>query len=114
MDQPAHAGKQRLTVAPRSIGVTETSRAFFRDGIASLRRHLLHALWAGCTAIRYGTPFGLTHADAAILKRPGMGQSADHIAWHETSAKRQSLNSEPGCIKVVDTFRTVPLIRPPC
>src|ERR1017187_7960 len=27
---------------------------------------------------------------------------------HETYAKRQSLNSEPGCIKVVDTFRHAP------
>ena len=36
----------------------------------------------------------------------GRHRVTGYLARHETDAKRQSLNSEPGCIKVVDTFRS--------
>ena len=79
MDQPARAGKDRLTGDPRDdprlAKVIEPSRAFLRPGfvtgIDSVRRHLLHASWAGPTAFRYVTPRGPTHDDGPILEQTG-------------------------------------------
>ena len=75
MDQSAHAEKDSLTDDPGLPEVIEPSRAFLRPGFAtgidSVRRHLLHASWAGPTALRYVTPRGLTHDHGSILKQMG-------------------------------------------
>ena len=74
MDQSAHAEKDSLTGDPGPLEVIEPSHAFLRPGfvtgINSVRRHLLHASWAGPTAFRYVTPRGPTHDDGPILKQP--------------------------------------------
>jgi hypothetical protein len=59
------------------------------------------------TAYRYVTLYGPTHDDAAILERPGPTTRPACLRAETllSNASYQSLNSEPGCIKVVDTFR---------
>src|SRR4051794_34780443 len=55
------------------------------------------------TAFRYVTPPGPTHDDEPIIQ-------ASHPVDTRTEPTPYclSLNSEPGCIKVVDTFRLAP------
>jgi hypothetical protein len=54
--------------------IIEQSPAFLRSGtvtgIDSVRRHLLHASWAGPTAFRYVTPRGPTQDHSPILEQP--------------------------------------------
>src|SRR5271165_5997515 len=94
MDQPAHAEKQRLKMAFGSFEVIEPSLAFLRPGIAtgidSLRRPLLSVSRAASTVFRYVTLRGFTHDDGAILKRPGPGRRADHLA--QTKAAQSTPN----------------------
>ena len=118
MDQPANAEKQRLRIAHGSFEVIEPSRAFLRPGIAtgidSLRRPLLSVSWAASTVFRYVTPRGPTHDGGSILKQPEPGRTANLLAQARAfsiDAELSSLNSEPGCIKVVDTFRNAPQCR---
>jgi hypothetical protein len=80
---------------PGFYEVIETSRAFLRSGtvtgIDSVRRHLLYALWAGPTAIRYVTPPGHTHDNGSILAQPGSTEVGDLVhlkAVHSASNER--------------------------
>jgi hypothetical protein len=89
MDQPAHAEKQRLNMGHGSFEVFESYLAFLRPGIAtgidSLRRPLLSVLRAASTVFRYVTLRGPTHDDGSILKRPGPGRRANHLAQTKAS-----------------------------
>ena len=67
--------------------------------------------WTGFEALSSGTstPLGTTHGDGAAFNRPGSARSARNTSppHYDTDPKPAvpSLNDEPGCIKVVDTFR---------
>ena len=107
MDQPAHAEKQQLKMAHGSFEVLKPSRAFLRPGTAtgidSLRRPVLSVSWAASTVFRYVTR---THARRWFDPQTPRAKT-DSLS---INAALPSLNSEPGCIKVVDTFRqTLPL-----
>jgi len=74
--------------------IIEQSTAFLRSGtvtgIDSVRRHLLHASWAGSTAIRYVTPRGPTHDDGPILEKPGTKRRRQGTRHRETA--RSTIN----------------------
>jgi hypothetical protein len=61
------------------------------------------------SAFRYVALHGHTHDDGLILERP---DPTEHLACPKqncrTDADQTSLNYQPGCIKVVDTFRDLP------
>ncbi len=98
MDQPAHAEKPCLKTGLGPIEIIELSRTVLRAGHVivndSFSHSLLYVSWAASTAFRYVTPRGPKNEYGSVLK--------------QTETTKQSLNYEPGCIKVVDTFRDVP------
>ena len=100
-------------MAPGSFEVIEPSRAFLRPGIAtgidSLRRPSLSLSRMGrfhCVPLRNATR---THArrwfDPQSARARTKGQPSCPDESLSIDAELSSLNSEPGCIKVVDTFR---------
>src|SRR5271170_4858568 len=62
---------------------------------------------AAPTAFRYVTPTGPTHDNEPILNGPRSPTNVTSLQDRTTriDVVLSSLNSEPGCIKVVDTFR---------
>ena len=59
-----------------------------------------------CVSLRYAKR--ATHAAALVVDRPGPTSRAENSAMAQLDggkAYEPSLNSEPGCIKAVDTFR---------
>ena len=112
MDQSADAEKQYLNDGPGSFEVIELSRTFLRPGIAtgidSLCHHLPYVLWTGfhCVPLRNATR---THARRRFDPQSARASTKARSSRPEKSisndAQLSSLNSEPGCIKVVDTFR---------
>ena len=68
---------------------------------------------AAPTAFRYVTPTGPTHDNEPILNGPRSPTNVTSLQDRTTriDVVLSSLNSEPGCIKVVDTFRCSPASR---
>jgi hypothetical protein len=116
MDQSADAEKTCLNARPGSFEVIEPSRAFLRPGTAtgidSLRRPMLNGR-LHCDPLRNAIR---THArQRSDPERPEPTTRPACPAESPTllsNAAQQSLNSEPGCIKVVDTFRAMPSMKP--
>src|SRR5206468_313995 len=94
--------QSRLNAGHGLFEVTGRPRAFLRPGIVSVATVSAAFRFEGClhcVALRDAT--GPTHDDEPILEGPyPPGHKIDRA-----EAVLLSLNSEPGCIKVVDTFR---------
>jgi len=113
MDQSANA-QSRLNDGHGLFEVTGRPRAFLRPGIVSVTTVSAAFRFEGrSTAFRYVTLFGPTHDDEPIREGPHPSNYAEPSPPpNKTDAVLLSLNSEPGCIKVVDTFRQACRARP--
>ena len=88
------------------------------SAIAAPTRHLTRVSWTGWRArpLSSGTNATRdTHGDGATFNRSGSTRSARNgsLPAYDTDPQPAvpSLNDEPGCIKVVDTFRVVTRLR---
>jgi hypothetical protein len=123
MDQSANAEKPNLNADRGHIEVIETSRAFPRPGIVfgndGLRHPLRYVAWAGFHCVSLPDAIR-AHARRRSNLQPAKVSTRNRQSCptesHGIDARQPSLNSEPGCIKVVDTFRaaihTACVIRP--
>ena len=116
---PPGSTHQRRKAAPamptRPPGIVETSRAAplwpLFSAIAAPTRHLTRVSWTGSRCLPERTPLGTPAVDgAAFTDRPGSARSArnsspPHYHTDPMPAVPSSSTDEPGCIKVVDTFR---------
>src|SRR5580765_5842086 len=108
MDQSATTEKPDLNEASADIERLATPRAarWHRNRQSRSSPHLLFASWVRFIGFRYVTPNGLPMRFAEALDRPAQRDVMKGLPdMAQQEAYEPSLNSEPGCIKVVDTFR---------
>jgi hypothetical protein len=108
MDQSATTEKPDLNEASTDIERLATPRAarWHRNRQSQSSPHLLFASWVRFIGFRYVTPNGLPIRFAEALDRPAQRDVMKGLPdMAQQEAYEPSLNSELGCIKVVDTFR---------
>jgi hypothetical protein len=77
--------------------------------VTAVQPLFLYAPWVSSTGFRYVTLFGPTHTSLADFNQPGPNQRTAEptslLPCLRNQSGKSSLNTKPGCIKVVDTFR---------
>ena len=114
-NQPPHGStrhnRKALHEGPDGIGYLATPRAarWHRNRQSQSSPHLLFASWVRFIGYRYVTPNGLPTRRCWFAIDPSRHRkiTPDMAQLNGGKAHEPSLNSEPGCIKVVDTFRSL-------